>query len=285
MLFISALRIFYLEPSNDPIFPANEPIHFGDDKRAWYYKSDPKATVLACLDKTELCDPEGQSCWSMKSSPGDKRTFPPSYWLMNLALEFSNTYESISTRLGDALVAQERISQFTSLALNDTHWQVEAARLFATSLARIQFDAWSIASGEDRAREGPDGFVNQTPDEAGDLCGFFVFKSRGFFNFDVALYFGFLAVLPVSFILSHELGRVGLQVDGAAPEQVPAENTAGDRDEASDFRSARDEDRLIVLDVITWFIIWTVTSLCGGAVALWRQAWRRAVAAIEGIQH
>lgn len=114
----------------------------------------------------------------------------------------SSIYDSILGRLGSALIAQERVSQYTSAGLGNDHWKLEAARLFATSLARIQFDAWSIASGEDRREEG---FVDETPDEAGDLCGHFKFKSVGYENIDV-LWLVILSLLPpLLWILSQEV--------------------------------------------------------------------------------
>lgn len=74
---------------------------------------------------------------------------PPAYWMMKLSLENSNIYDSILKRLGTALLAQHKITQYTSEPLSDDHWMLEARRLFEISLARIQFDAWNIASGED----------------------------------------------------------------------------------------------------------------------------------------
>lgn len=202
----------------------------------------------------------------MRPSKTNKPDFSPGYWLMKLALEFSNTYESISTRLGSALIAQEKISQFMSLPLNDTHWQIEAARMFSTSLARAQFDAWSIASGEDSVHEGVDGFINQTPDEAGDLCGFFLFKSRGYVNFNTGLYFGFLAVLPASFLLTLKVGQIGRRSTGNMEEQVTGEVLSGNDDESRDGRSTEEEaEGLIVLDFVSGLPTWI-------AVNLWEKA-------------
>ena len=57
---------------------------------------------------------------------------------------------------------------------------IEADQLFATSLARIQWDAWDIASGADRNLPG---FVEMTPDEArGQLCGIYKFKTSDYTN-------------------------------------------------------------------------------------------------------
>ncbi|KAH6955848.1 hypothetical protein BKA56DRAFT_625006 [Ilyonectria sp. MPI-CAGE-AT-0026] len=203
LLFISALHILYLDSSSDPIFGADEKYLFEGEPRPWWYKSDPRSGVLACIDYHQLCSPDGKSCWSVTE---DRENLPPGYWLMRLSMEAaSNIYDSIVGRLGSALIAQERVSQSTSDGLRNDHWKLEAARLFATSLARIQYEAWSIASGEDRREEG---FVDVTPDEAGDLCGIFKFKSVGYENIDV-LWLVILSLLsPLLWILSQEVRDV-----------------------------------------------------------------------------
>ena len=200
IIFVSALHIFYSKPSSDPIFPADTPRFVGDDSKPWYYKSDPRARAFACIDRHELCSPDGKICWSMIETGGVD--LPPDYWLMKLSLFKSNVYDSIAKRLGSALIAQDKVSQFTSEALDDKHWMKEAERLFATSLARTQFDAWSIASGEDWIHEGNDGYVNLTPDEAGNLCGIFKFNSTVYRNVKFWPFFGLLWVLPVAWFLS-----------------------------------------------------------------------------------
>ncbi|KAL2048570.1 hypothetical protein N7G274_000482 [Stereocaulon virgatum] len=116
------------------------------------------------------------------------------YWFMKWSLENSNIYDSIKWRLGTALLAQESVSQWVSIPLPPDQWQLEANQLFATSLARVQYDAWSIATGEDRQRPG---YVDKTPDEAkGQLCGLYKFKTLDFTNINLAAFIG-LAVLAI----------------------------------------------------------------------------------------
>lgn len=117
---------------------------------------------------------------------------------MKLALKDSTIYNSISLRLGTALVAQDMVSQFQSLQLSEDHWMTEARRLFATSLAFAQIKAWSIGSGEDFVHEKDYGWKDQTPDEAlesGGLCGLLKFNSTGYTDIDL-LAFILLLVLP-----------------------------------------------------------------------------------------
>ena len=183
------------------MFPTDKVITFpGGD--SWHYKSDPKARVLACLDQTQFCDPDGDECWPAKPN-WDDHLRPPGYWLMKLALKDSSIYDSIALRLGAALVAQEMIAQQLSLPLPDQHWMTEARRMFATSLALAQINAWSIASGEDQVHEGLDGWENQTPEEAGNLCGLLKFKSAGYTDIDKVTFFLLLFIpYPAAFILS-----------------------------------------------------------------------------------
>ncbi|KAK3372201.1 hypothetical protein B0H63DRAFT_484060 [Podospora didyma] len=203
LLFISALHLYYVHASSDPIFIADEKRIFEGETKPWWYKSDPRFRPLACIDNHQLCSPDSQTCWPMTDVRPEN--LPPSYWLMKLALEQSNIYDSIMGRLGSALIAQEKVIQSTSAGLPDNHWELEAARLFATSLARIQFDAWSIASGEDRDQEG---YVDETPSEAGNLCGLFKFKSKGYKNLSLWALVGLWLVLPLLWVMSLEIKDV-----------------------------------------------------------------------------
>lgn len=135
----------------------------------------------------------------------DPENLPPGYWLMKLSLEKSGIYNTIVRRLGSALIAQERVSQYNSDRLSNNHWQLEAARLFATSLALIQYEAWSIASGEDSQEEG---YIWLTPDEAGNLCGLFKFNSSGYTNLAMWPIIWLILALPGLWILSKEARKV-----------------------------------------------------------------------------
>ena len=90
-------------------------------------------------------------------------------------------------------------------------WQLEAIQLFATSLARIQYDAWKIATGEDRERPG---YVEVTPDEAkGHLCKLYKFKSADYTNINLAALIGLPLLAITIFILSWDASVVGLGSD------------------------------------------------------------------------
>ena len=169
------MHIYHAKPSLDTVFYANEPKQFRDSQKTFYYNSDSRAMPLACVDTTQLCSADGKRCWFMNSAFPDDFSSTPSYWSMKWSLGDSDTYGSIKWRLGTALKAQESISQTISPPLSPVQWQIEAKRLLATSLARIQYDAYDIATGADRDRPG---YVEVTPEETrGHLCGHFKFET------------------------------------------------------------------------------------------------------------
>jgi hypothetical protein len=198
------MHIFRTAPSYDQIFPAKKPKFVDDHNSIYYYNSDPRATVLGCIDSTELCAPGKDECWSMASdAPPDVRK-DPAYWFMKWSLTNSNTYNSIKWRLGRALLAQERLGQSIYAGnLDSNHWESEAEQLFATSLARIQFDADDIATG---AGKDLPGYIDQTPDEArGQLCRLYKSRTTEYTNVNLVAFVGLLLILPVSMLLSKEV--------------------------------------------------------------------------------
>lgn len=198
-----------MKPSLDPIFYANEAEQVGGLPELFYYNSDPRARPFACVDTTELCSPDGKTCWSMTSPIPYGLTSTPDYWLMKWSLENSNIYDSIKWRLGTALKAQESISQSVSRPLSPFQWQIEANQLFATSLARIQFDAWDIAAGADRGRPG---YIEATPDEAkGQLCGLFKFKTSDYTNVNLAAFIGIILLAFTLFFLTWNPNTIGVK--------------------------------------------------------------------------
>jgi len=126
----------------------------------------------------------------------------PSYWFMVNALKKSNTYDSIKLRLGSSLLAQQRVGEARSQTLADNHWETEVEHMFKTSLARAQFDAWSLASGEDHDQ---DTYINTVEELADDMCGLFKFRAAGYVNIRMWPFWLLCSVLPITFLLSVEL--------------------------------------------------------------------------------
>jgi len=207
IMFITPMHIRYLHPSNDPIFTVNKEELEGSFP-IYYKKHDAKYRVLACIDSHEICSPD-ERCSSMtdlhSANMNESTTFPPQYWLMKWSLEHSDIYHSIAKRLGAALVARHAISQYTSMPLSDRHWVVEARRLFETSLARIQLDAWGIGSGEDRVYKGEDWYHDEKPAAVGDLCGIIKFQSTGYINIGIWIFCLVIMVMLLVWFLNWRL--------------------------------------------------------------------------------
>jgi len=203
IIFVSSMHIFHIEPSSDPIFPAEARRSFKGSYEDYFYNSDPRARPLACVDTSEVCSANGRKCYGMRDIVPSDMFSDPSFWLMKWSLESSTIYDSIGWRLGTALLAQEKVSQFVSIPLPPNQWEIEASQLFATSLARIQYDAWKIATGEDRERPG---YVEVTPDEArGKLCGMYKFKTADYTNVNLAAFVGLIIQAAAIYILSWEI--------------------------------------------------------------------------------
>lgn len=141
----------------------------------------------------------------LHDAPNKTIPAPPEFWLMFASLRRTDIYNAIEKRLGRGLIAQSKVSQFFSDALGDHHWVDEVERLVATSHARTQINAWSIASGEDSVHEGKDGYTLITPeDKYGDLCGMFKYNPPGYasirFEYFLVIFFSF----PVFALLSRK---------------------------------------------------------------------------------
>jgi len=201
IIFVSALHILYEKKSNDPIFPADAECRDYEENESCYYNSDPRSRPIACIDTTWLCSHDGRACWAMTApTPPDQNN--SAYWLMKYSLTNSNIYDAIKFRLGSALVAQAKVGQDRSLALSDSHWKEEIKQLFATSLARAQFDAWSIASGADRERPGYKNIVEE--EFQGNLCGIYKFRTTNSVNVNAFALIGLALVWPGLWLLTFE---------------------------------------------------------------------------------
>jgi hypothetical protein len=210
-MFLSSIHILHVTPNLDQIFRATTPYYDESSSQPYYYNSDPRARPLACIDTSELCSPDGKHCWSMKSAAPKSAAF----MLTELSLASSTIYDSIKSRLATALLAQESVGQYVSGPLDPRQWEVEAAQLFATSLARIQYDAWGIATAEDRERPG---YVEDSPEWArGQLCDIYKFKiGVGYTNVNIIAYICIVFAAGAVWILSWKANRQEGEDDEAA---------------------------------------------------------------------
>jgi hypothetical protein len=143
---------------------------------------------------------------------------------MKLSLERSNTYEVLKHRLGSALLAQQKIGGYFTTGLSSEQWKVEANSFFATSLARVQWDLWTIATGEDIDLVG---YKDYTPDEAkGRLCGLYKFNKKGFANIHLAWFWLVISVCLCVYILFLKTRWLLGQRSWYGPDQMVIETLA-----------------------------------------------------------
>lgn len=186
IIFIVSQKIFYPQPSYDPIFPALDFIN-KTEPGYWMNIAGP-GTVLACVDTTVWRTPSANDDepWGPLSRlPGPEPTDPHTrgaMYFLNSALYPSNTYSSLSLRGSSALAAQSKINGFLSAPLAPEQWKVEAESLFKTSLTHIQFNARNIARG---VPSGFSGYLrqNRTPEFCRDV---FALQATGWQNVDYA---------------------------------------------------------------------------------------------------
>ena len=197
IMFVLSAHILHQRPSYDPIFPAQD-----RNKDGWY-NANPQARVLACVDLSEIYSRDEGQHWESHEEDVANYSDDAGTWLMRLAMDDSNTNYAMHWRLGSALLAQQNISHYTSLPLASNQWELEARQFFATSLARIQYNARGIASGEDHERSG---YVDNTPDEAkGRLCGLYKFKTPNHTNISLVGFLGYILLAFAMYVLSWKL--------------------------------------------------------------------------------
>jgi hypothetical protein len=175
----------------------------GSDER-YFRNGDPKYRPLGCISSIEACLSNGTTCWPMNKDWRDVSTHDPDFWLMYTSLAFTDIVDAIERRLGRALLAQDKVSQYYSEALGEEQWVDEVTHLEETCLARTQINAWSIATAEDAHH-------NATYDRApplsttGDMRGLFKYNPQGYASFDFAAFLAVLCLLPLMWILSWDL--------------------------------------------------------------------------------
>jgi hypothetical protein len=196
------------------MFPADERISLRGERTPWFRNSDPRARPLACVDQIEVCSGDGKACWLWdgpipKDDSKEDMILPPEFWLMFIALRKTNVINAIEKRLGRALIAQSKVSEFFSQPLGDYHWVDEVERFVATLHAMTQINSWSTASGEDSIHEGRDGYTLRTSDPGyGNLCDKFKFRPQGYTSI-LSIPFWFIVFsLPTFWLLSRKWSSV-----------------------------------------------------------------------------
>lgn len=157
LLFVSSHGLLYPEHRTDPIFPADTlakfpPAYTGPSQ---YYQNSTQAGILGCVDEYQICKAITGPCWdnsnstSILKSPGRHKltTNENVAALLLLSLDLSTACGSIQFRGAEALDAQSKVADMHSLMLSHHQWEVEAEKMFQTSLARMQLNTYDIVRG------------------------------------------------------------------------------------------------------------------------------------------
>jgi hypothetical protein len=162
-MFISSHDLLYPQYRTDPVFPAHQKAKFPPEYKGptLYFNNSTRAGVLGCVDEYRICKTQSGPCWTNKnitSIPGpqnrDATEEENVATLLKLALDFSTSCGSVQYRQAEALDAQAKIADTQSLPLAPKQWQVEAEKIFQTSLARMQSNIYNIVRGTSANHDG-----------------------------------------------------------------------------------------------------------------------------------
>jgi hypothetical protein len=201
-------RIYYLKPSNDPIFPARNKTHLPDNPhRTAYLNLAGAGTVMGCQDhvgwrERGSRDGHWQALSSMPQTPDKHASGAAVKRLLWYALTVSTTFSAISFRGGNALDAQARLSSMVSLPLHPHQYAIEAESLFNISLARIQIELHNIARG---AGHRP-GYVRQ-PTPVPICADTYIFNADGWVNVNRDLSVLLIVACALLILLAIPIGK------------------------------------------------------------------------------
>ncbi|KIW65559.1 hypothetical protein, variant [Phialophora macrospora] len=201
IMFISSCRIIYRGACEDHIFPATEEYPPGSSR---FRNADPRARPLACIDWNEVCTHDGV-CDSMEEGV---EGYGIGYEFTRSAMRQSTTFKAIKARLGNALLANEKVGDYESFRLDREQWVLESRALFNTSLARMQFDALDVAIGAGHEK-APEFYEEVTPKWAqGKMCGIYKFQlPKEYANINVWALLGIPLLVLLIIGLGREAGR------------------------------------------------------------------------------
>lgn len=114
----------------------------GEPPELYWRNSDKVVRPVACIDSYEYCTSDGRRCWLLL-----EETDNADFELTRRDLLRSTTADAIKFRMGRGLLAQDAVTQYLSEQLEQNQWELEFEQLFATSLARMQYNLLDIAVG------------------------------------------------------------------------------------------------------------------------------------------
>jgi hypothetical protein len=197
MAFISSHIIFHPEFRDDPIFPARHKARFPPDYPGpdLFYNNSTQAGVLGCVDQCKICKSSTGPCWdngNISSILTDEANASMTEEelvidLLLLALDLSSACGSIEFRGAEALDAQGKIAHMQSFQLAEKQWQVEAEKLFHTSLARMQLNLYDVVR---EIAANFDEYHNILPEKFRGLCQLVEIQTIGWRNINFLGFMG-----------------------------------------------------------------------------------------------
>ena len=232
---ITTIHIYSQEISHsrfrdDPFLPAP----CLKDRAKWrdsFYNNSTKPTLLACINKTEICEMETCKC-SVVTRSSDQDPFLHTqnktevatqedleFTLLLTALTASNIAQAAfypDLKLEAASHCEDPTSNYFNnhcFDLPKDQWRKEAARWFEASLARIQFNLLEIMGSEDKSKINYD----DIPQTYRGMCKTMKFKSVGWRNVSIGGFLGLLVLAAAITLASVKTENGGLWLNlGAA---------------------------------------------------------------------
>jgi hypothetical protein len=174
MFFLSQNGVYYEQPVLDPFFLANGSVWV--EKVGWNYsQSNAFVDIMLCTDQYRICNPPSGNC----TSPGgilqltdainniglNVHQLASAQRLVNASVS-SDTHSSVFGFGDGALLASNVVTSNLSPGLPPNQWQLEAARWFDTSLAKLQSQLVGFASNTPSLYSG--GYYIQTAETIPD---------------------------------------------------------------------------------------------------------------------
>ena len=166
-MFLAPNSVTYKSPVLDPLYRATLPVVLTDfdGKNFTTYTHDYWVNVLACADRFQFRNPATGISTSLTSfsNIGDeieslRLTKLQSAMVLSLyyTIGYSITYYSVHSRGANSLRASDTVggTDFFSPGLPDNQWQIEATELFSVSMAKLQQQIVSYATGPSFFHEG-----------------------------------------------------------------------------------------------------------------------------------
>jgi hypothetical protein len=211
LLFISSHRIFYPQFRDDPIFPARQRwVPSQPRAPTLYLNNSTRAGVLGCVDQFKVCRTVEGPCWDngnfttiFDNYVGEKATEEENVaLLLLLSLDESSACGSTQFRGAEALDAQSKIAHMRSLPLAEKQWQVEAERMFQTSLARMQLNVFNVVRG---TASTFDGYEDILEEQYRGICKLVKIPTIGWRNINFVGVIGVIVAVLLMWVISRKL--------------------------------------------------------------------------------